>query len=76
MPVVTTDTLLLAAVLIALIIGADLFDTDLPLASVRVTVSVASSLCFASAISLGPYYGSLVAGIGALSVELFQRRPA
>jgi len=76
MPVVTTDTLLLAAVLIALIIGADLFDTDLPLASVRVTVSVASSLCFASAISLGPYYGALVAGIGALSVELFQRRPA
>jgi HD-GYP domain-containing protein (c-di-GMP phosphodiesterase class II) len=76
MPSVDSETILLAAVLIALIIGADLFDTDLPLASVRVTVSVASSLCFASAISLGPYYGALVAGIGALSVELFQRRPA
>ena len=69
-------TILLAIVLILLIVGADLFDTDLPLASVRVTVSVASSLCFAAAISLGPYYGALVAGIGALSVEIFQRRPA
>lgn len=69
-------TILLAAILVAMIVGADLFDTDLPLESVRVTVSVASSLCFASAISLGPYYGGLVAGIGALSVELIQRRPA
>lgn len=75
-PEVNSNSLLLGAILIALIIGADFFDTDLPLASVRVTVSVASSLCFASAISLGPSVGALVAGIGALSVELFQRRPA
>jgi HD-GYP domain-containing protein (c-di-GMP phosphodiesterase class II) len=76
MPDANGRTILLAAILIAMIVGADLFDTDLPLESVRVTVSVASSLCFASAISLGPYYGGLVAGIGALSVELIQRRPA
>jgi HD-GYP domain-containing protein (c-di-GMP phosphodiesterase class II) len=75
LPASNGNTFLLGVILIGLIIGADLFDTDLPLASVRVTISVASSLCFAAAISLGPYYGALVAGIGAIAVEVFQRRP-
>lgn len=76
MPDVNRDSIFLAFILVILIIGADFFDTDLPLASVRITISVASSLCFASAISLGPTMGALVAGVGALTVELIQRRPA
>jgi putative nucleotidyltransferase with HDIG domain len=75
MPGIDSHTIFLAGILIVLIIAADFFDTDLPLASVRITVSVASSLCFASAISLGPSLGAVVAGIGALTVEIIQRRP-
>ena len=76
MPDINRDSIFLGVILIGLIIAADFFDTDLPLASIRITVSVASSLCFASAISLGPSLGALVAGIGALTVEIIQRRPA
>ncbi len=76
MPNMNPDRVFLGVTLIALIIAADFFDTDLPLASARITVSVASSLCFAAAISLGPSIGALVAGIGALTVEVIQRRPA
>lgn len=75
-PRVTSSSIFLAVILIGLIVAADFLDTDLPLASVRITVSVASSLCFASAISLGPSLGALVAGVGALTVEVVQRRPA
>ena len=69
-------TLLLALILIGLIIFADFFDIELPLASVRVTVSVSSALCFAAALTLGPLLASLVAATGAIIVELVQRRPA
>ncbi len=75
-PSLNRDSIFLSVMLILLIIAADFFDTDLPLASVRITVSVASALCFASAISLGPTIGALVAGVAALTVELIQRRPA
>ena len=68
-----TENLVLAAILVTLIICADFFEIDAPLASARVTVSVSAAVCFAAAISLGPVLGCVVAGMGALVVELIQR---
>lgn len=73
-PPVDSSTLTLSAILIVLIVTTEYFATDLPWASVRISISVSSSLCFASAISLGPSLGALVAGVAALSAELLQRR--
>lgn len=67
------ENLALAVILATLIICADFFEIDAPLASARVTVSVSAALCFAAAISLGPVMGAAVAGVGALVVELVQR---
>lgn len=75
LPPASFESLLLGIVLVVLIVGADFFDIDLPLSSVRVTVSVSSALCFAAALSLGPAVGAIVAAIGALLVEVIQRRP-
>lgn len=74
-PPATPSTVLVAAVLAGLIVFSDFFDIDLPLTSVRVTVSVSSAICFAAALSLGPEIGALVAAGGGLIVELIQRRP-
>lgn len=74
-PPMTWETLFVAAVLIALIIFADFFDIELPLSSVRITVSVSSALCFAAALSLGPIAGALIAGGAGLVVETVDRRP-
>jgi putative nucleotidyltransferase with HDIG domain len=67
------EHLALAVILAILIICADFFEIDAPLASARVTVSVSAALCFAAAISLGPVMGGIVAGFGALVVEIIQR---
>jgi putative nucleotidyltransferase with HDIG domain len=67
------ENLLLAAILITLIVCADLFEIDAPIASARVTLSVSAAICFAAAISLGPVLGAATAGLGALLVELYQR---
>lgn len=67
------ENLALALILVTLIICADFFEIDAPLASARVTVSVSAALCFAAAISLGPVLGAIVAGAGALVVEVIQR---
>jgi hypothetical protein len=67
------ENIALAIILATLIISADFFEIDAPLASARVTVSVSAALCFAAAISLGPVMGAAVAGLGALVVELIQR---
>lgn len=67
------ENLVLAVILATLIICADFFEIDAPLASARVTVSVSAALCFAAAITLGPVMGAIIAGIGALVVELIQR---
>ncbi len=67
-------TLLLAAAITILISAGEFFATDLPQTSVHVTMSVSSSLCLAAAVTFGPLFGALVAGIGALIVELMQRR--
>ncbi len=67
------ENLALAIILVTLIICADFFEIDAPLASARVTVSVSAALCFAAAISLGPVLGAIVAGLGALIVEVIQR---
>ncbi|HUZ00898.1 MAG TPA: HD-GYP domain-containing protein [Thermomicrobiaceae bacterium] len=68
-------TVLLATILVGLIVFADFFDIELPLASVHVTVSVSSALCFAAALTLGPLLASIVAATGAIIVECVQRRP-
>jgi putative nucleotidyltransferase with HDIG domain len=67
------ENMALAVMLATLIICADFFEIDAPLASARVTVSVSAALCFAAAISLGPVMGAAVAGLGALVVECIQR---
>jgi HD-GYP domain-containing protein (c-di-GMP phosphodiesterase class II) len=67
------ENMALAVILATLIICADFFEIDAPLASARVTVSVSAALCFAAAISLGPVMGAAVAGVGALVVEIVQR---
>ena len=67
------ENIALAVILAGLIIAADFFEIDAPLASARVTVSVSAALCFAAAISLGPLMGAIVAGVGALVVEVIQR---
>ena len=72
---VNAETILLGAILVGLIVFADFFDIELPLSSVRVTVSVSSALCFAAALTLGPLYAALVAASGAVIVECVQRRP-
>lgn len=74
-PPLTWQTLFVAAILVGLIIFADFFDIELPLSSVRITVSVSSALCFAAALSLGPIVGALIAGGAGLFVELVDRRP-
>lgn len=73
-PELTPETMILAALLAVLIVSADFFEIDAPLASVRVTVSVSSALCFASVITLGTIPGAAVAGLSALTVEVLQRR--
>lgn len=73
-PQLDLETIILGAILAALIISADFFEIDAPLSSVRVTVSVSSALCFASVITLGPVLGAFVAGFSALAVEVLQRR--
>jgi putative nucleotidyltransferase with HDIG domain len=72
-PTLGFETIALAIILATLIISADFFEIDAPLASARVTVSVSAALCFAAAISLGPILGAAVAGFGALVVEVIQR---
>jgi hypothetical protein len=71
--VLDSENLILAAILVTLIICADFFEIDAPLASARVTVSVSAAICFAAAISLGPVMGAAVAGLGAVVVEVIQR---
>lgn len=73
-PPATFENFALAAILIGLIVFAEFFDIDLPLASVRVAVSVSSALCFAAALSLGAPVGAFVAAAAALIGELLQRR--
>jgi hypothetical protein len=73
-PELTPENLLLAVILIALIISADFFDIDAPLASARVTVSVSAALSFGAAITLGPLAGAVISGVSALTVEVIQRR--
>ncbi len=65
---------MLAGVLMALILASEYLATDLPWASVRITLSVSSSICFASALSLGPTFGALVAASSSLIFEVYQRR--
>lgn len=73
-PAIDLELILLSSILMALIICADFFQIDAPLSSVRVTVSVSAALCYAAAVTLGPVVGALVAGLGALTVEILQRR--
>lgn len=72
----TAPNVIVAIILFALIVFTDFFDIELPLSSVRITVSVSSAICFAAALTLGPSIGAVIAGLGALTVELAQRRPA
>ncbi|HET9015036.1 MAG TPA: HD-GYP domain-containing protein [Thermomicrobiaceae bacterium] len=72
---IDTSVVALMVILVGLIVFADFFDIELPLASVRVTVSVSSALCFAAALTLGPVLAAVVAATGAVTVEFVQRRP-
>ncbi|MDI3341099.1 MAG: HD-GYP domain-containing protein [Sphaerobacter sp.] len=74
-PPLNWHTVLLCGMLVALTIFADFFDIDLPLSSVRISVSVSSALCFAAALALGPIVGALLAATAGLIVEVLDRRP-